>query len=456
MNNKKEIVDLVLDQTNNKIFRRDEQLFLKTTENNLNGDFKLSTSGILGSNDLNAKIKDLYVLNSQKHLKQIKEYHDDFDKKLTFLYENISNDLVKKHKNINNKNSNVLVNENEVLLNKHTIQTEKICNQIALEWKEDLILDIVAKQDAELDKEQARFEKEWNKKLAHYNSRLEKAKLNNSTNEVMFEGNEIVLAEKLKRRNEEEIESIYERYEDIKLDAIAKLDEDILKDKKYFEVNEYDNWDNFSFLASFISKEIGIINQLEELLNEQELIRSENYVKRAEVNRLFLNGFYKSDLDYETALYNTRVKFMYGLGAEVSILKYLVYHHELLFKLRQQLKQTNHPLQSYALYIEILDKIKLITQLNTKAESLKSETAWGNEASDLVDLIGDPLNQTKQQVIYKETKIINNKVVERTVIDPQYEIEIKTNDAQSVNVSAYIGSQKLDTKTTIKENKEDK
>lgn len=62
---------------------------------------------------------------------------------------------------------------------------------------------------------------------------------------------------------------------------------------------------------------------------------------------------------------------MYGLGSEIVILKFLIEHYKTLSELRLKLQELKHPLSSYAVYFDVLNRIEKQTYLLAKVGNFK-------------------------------------------------------------------------------------
>lgn len=453
---KKENINLSYNKENNSIARFDNKVFLEDeneieklkSTNNL-----LFTNGVEFNENHHEQIDELVILSSQQHFEKLQEYHNELNEKLDILYEKICIDAQVSNAKINNRDSSDVVEDNEVLLNRHTTEVEKVCNQVVFEWKNDVIADLNTKYQFEYEIAKERFQKSIQQNIPNYYNRLVEAqKQDVEITKVPFKKEEFSTYTVLQQDFENQLKIKEQELFKESILAIEKDINEVLSSFELYKVKEQKNWNNYQRIALFISKEIGIIQDLEKLLNEQELIRTENFVGRAELNAAYLNDKYNDKDKYSQALYNARLQLLYTIGSEITILKYLIQHQEILYKIRKLLEDYNHPLSSYAFYNQMLERIKLYTFWRLKAESIKNldneyDIEW------LINSLGDEYKQTtqiKKEVVYKNKEVITNNKIQKVFVEPQYNVEVITNDDKNISVGAYIGSQKLDTKTTLK------
>jgi len=131
---------------------------------------------------------------------------------------------------------------------------------------------------------------------------------------------------------------------------------------------------------------------------------------------------------------------MYGLGSEIVILKFLIEHYKKLNSLRLRLETLNHPLSSYAVYFDVLNRIEKQTQLLAKIETLKYDNYDFN-----ADVILDDLesNITKINEIKHNSNVLNKTKVIKTIIEPKYELELISKDDKVDGVKVYVNDQEI-------------
>lgn len=426
MNKTNQIVDLLTNKKNDSIQRRDQVVFVKNEKEAkevLASDISLNDifNPLLSNDYEQKKIKQLVILNNSIKVNKIEEYTKALENKVDDLYTNVSNQLIEDYQKIQNVNTNEIVTKNEELLNTHLKEVEKICEQIIDEWKIELLGEINFKFEQDLVQiDEMQENKLKAKSLTNEDSFLTRrqVKIKNK-----------IIAEFEKQRTQASQNHLSKRN-----DILQKERDALLKNNELFELDSNGNWDNFKKIALFISSEIGIINDLEDLLNHQELIRTENYTKRATLNRYRINGHFKDEKNYFKALYDLRVKFMYGLGSEIVILKFLIEHYKTLSELRLKLQELKHPLSSYAVYFDVLNRIEKQTYLLAKVEALKYDNYDFN-----ADVILDGLeeNTTNENQVVNKTKVI------KTIIEPKYELELNSKDNEFSGVKVFVNDQEI-------------
>ncbi|MDU7891974.1 MAG: hypothetical protein E7J51_02735 [Ureaplasma parvum] len=432
MNKTNQIVDLLTNKQNNSIQRRDNLVFVKNEQefkDILDSTISLSNvyDPLLGNGCEQEKIKELTILNNSVDISKIEEYTKTLESKVDDLYNNVSNQLIQDYQKNENTSANNIIMKNEELLNSHLKEVEKICEQLIDEWKIEILGEVNFKfQQQLIEIDQKQEHKLKVKSLINEDSFLTKRQVKNKNK---------ILTEFEKHRSQ-----ITQNYLNKRSDILKKEYDELLKDDKLFELSSGHNWNNFKKITLFISNEIGIINDLEDLLNHQELIRTRNYTKRAILNQHHINGHFKDEKKYLKSLYDLRVKFMYGLGSEIVILKFLIEHYKKLNSLRLRLETLNHPLSNYAVYFDILNRIEKQTQLLAKIETLKYDNYDFN-----ADVILDDLesNITKINEIKHNSNVLNKTKVIKTIIEPKYELELISKDDKVDGVKVYVNDQEI-------------
>lgn len=418
---------------NVSIKRQDGLLFEQEKPQICPNGGNIHVSGVLYNNyepenvsyyDLDYGFEDdkILLLNNDIDPSKIKSYVEKLESLVDQYYEEISKDFMD---NRIKENAVDIVEQNEKWLNLYINNGEKNCYKIFAEWYFKDVKDLIIKKDQDIADQKSL-----------YQQNIAKFKKTKDIKRITDEHNL-----KLEKIEQEYFGSLYSRINEIK--------QNNLKDDQLF--NTPSSSENFIKLTLALSAQIGVIAELEEIIEIQEQNRVHSMLEIARVNSLKLNNYFSDEKQYLLSLYEKRIGFLSALGLEISVLKFLVDWYNKLVELKTKLVDKNHPLANYATYYDAIKRIKASVRWAAKN---KKALDFTGEFDNLYDLIDNSVGETglsdyefleKISATGKETI---NHITHKTVYQPNYFVNAKVNSS-NIDIKAYVNNQKVPLKTTF-------
>ncbi|AJQ45250.1 hypothetical protein JM47_01275 [Ureaplasma diversum] len=391
------------------------------------------TSGVLYNNydaenisyyDLDYGFQDdsIVILNNDIDPAKVKDYADKLETLVDQYYETISKNFM--DNNIK-ENAVEIVQDNENWLNSFINEGERICYNLFADWYFKDIKDLIINKDQQTAKEHQVYSQKANK---------------------LKNGEDL---KKLNKEHQDNLEKIERDYFDSVYSRINEIKQKILKDDSLF--NSSSSKENFIKLTLALSTQIGVISELEEILEVQEQNRVYHMLQIVKINRLKLNNYYGNENQYLAALYEKRINFLSALGLEISVLKFLVDWYTLFIDLKTKLTTKNHPLANYATYYEAIKRIKASVRWAAKN---KKALDFDDEFDNLYDLIDAGVADSNlsdyeflQKINASKNEVVTHKAY-KTVYQPNYSVNATVNNS-NIDLKAYINNQKVPLKTTL-------